>query len=176
MTERQRTIGVILLALTGATVLGACAGLDLGDWIRVQTPHAVQVQAGLPASLSLNEAEAEYRAWMASITDVGTRWQTSIERSREIRTQLSQLLLQVGDRAGPTLAGIPALAPVVPLLTLLGGWFLRRPGDVSRADMAREKEDSYNAGLKRGREAVYQGLSRVEGVVGGITAVARQEE
>ena len=56
------------------------------------------------------------------------------------------------DSVGPALAGVPVLAPALPLLTGLGGLFLRRPGDVTKDDLRKQKEASYNAGLSVGKE------------------------
>ncbi|MBX3435535.1 MAG: hypothetical protein KF847_19635 [Pirellulales bacterium] len=160
-TTRARVLGICIAALIAAAGLAACAGLDLGDYIRVQTPHAVQQASGIPATMTLNQAEGEYRAWHASISDAGARWKAAIERGHETRALVSQLTLQTLSDVGPTVAGLPVLGPALPLLTLLGGWFLRRPGDVSRADMAREKEASYNAGMRRSRDAVLDEIRRL---------------
>jgi len=60
---------LILLAL----VLASCAGLDLGDIVKVKTPNAIQQTTGLPSTLSLNEAEVEYQNWfnLTQTTGVG---------------------------------------------------------------------------------------------------------
>jgi len=136
------TIGIILLA----GILAGCAGFDLGDLVRVKTPHAIQQQTGLPTSVTLNEAETEYQAWYADVQRSGAQWKTNIERGNEVRALLSQISLSALDEVGPTLAGVPVLGPALPAVTGLLGLFL------GAGKLRKEKEASFNEGMKRARE------------------------
>lgn len=127
-------------------ILASCAGLDLGDIVHVKTPHTIQQQTGLPAKISLNEAETEYRVWFLNIQDAGTQWQTNIEKGNQIRGLLSQLTLNSLDELGPIIAGVPVLGASLPVLSGLVGIFLGVRGK------AKGKEKSYNAGLKKAEE------------------------
>lgn len=144
MKPAQLTYAFALLLLS--IILAAVAGCDLGDIVRVKTPIAIQQQVGLPAAVSLNEAEAEYRAWIQSAQRTGAQWKTSIERGNEVRGLLGQLTLSVLDSFGPTLAGVPVLGPSLPALTGLVGLFL------GAARLRREKEASFNKGLRTAGE------------------------
>lgn len=140
-------IGIYILGflLVGALFAG-CAGLDLGDIVHVKTPHTIQQQTGLPAKITLNEAEAEYRIWFRTIRDTGTQWQANIEKGNEIRGLLGQLTLNALDDLGPIIAGVPVLGASLPVLTGLIGIFLGTSGK------AKGKQDSYNAGIKKAKE------------------------
>ena len=131
--------------LMGA-LFASCAGLNLGDIVHVKTPHTIQQQTGLPAKITLNEAEAEYRVWFRNIQDTGTQWQANIARGNEIRGLLGQLTLNSLDELGPMIAGIPILGASLPVVTGLLGIFLGTRGKT------KGKEDSYNAGIKKAKE------------------------
>ena len=136
-------IAYVVVLFLIAIILAACAGADLGDVVRVKTPPAIQQQKGLASSTTLNEAQSEYQAWHEEVKRVGAQWKTNIEKGNEIRATLGQLTLSALDTAGPTLAGIPVLGPALPALTGLAGMF------IGGRRLRKEKEDSYNAGLKK---------------------------
>ncbi|MBX3364012.1 MAG: hypothetical protein KF866_04535 [Phycisphaeraceae bacterium] len=133
--------GLVMLTLA----LAACAGFDLGDVVKVRTPNAIQQTTGLPARVSLNEAEAEYRAWFENVQRTGAQWKASIERAGEIRGLLGQLTLSALDDVGPTLAGVPVVGPALPALTGIVGLF------IGSGRLRKEKEASFNKGLKEGK-------------------------
>lgn len=134
--------GFLLVSL----VLAACAGFDLGDVVRVNTPNTIQQTTGLPSALSLNEAEVEYQNWFNQVQTTGAQWRTHIERAREIRGLLGQLTLSALDSVGPTLGGVPVVGPALPALTGIVGLF------IGSARLRKEKEASFNKGLKEGSE------------------------
>lgn len=124
--------------------LAACAGLDLGEIVKVRTPNAIQQTRGLPRTTSLNEAQAEYQAWHDDVQRTGAQWKQSIDRGGEIRGLLGQLTLSALDEFGPTIGGIPIIGPALPAVTGLLGIFL----GVGR--LRKEKESSFNKGLSEG--------------------------
>lgn len=129
-----------------AAMLAACAGFDLGDLVKVRTPNEVQQWEGLPASVSLNDAEVQYEAWYQDVARVGAEWKARIERSSEIRGLLGQLTLGAMQDVGPTLAGVPVVGPALPAATGLIGLFL------GSGRLRREKEASFNKGLSEGEK------------------------
>ncbi|MEM8737240.1 MAG: hypothetical protein AAGG38_02015 [Planctomycetota bacterium] len=149
--KSKHIIYVTALALL-ASVIAACSGLDFGDVISVKTPQDVVETTGLPTKLSLNEAETEYQNYVEDFQRGAAQWKGNIEKQNQVRGVVNQFTLGVLDSVGPAIAGVPVLAPFVPLLTGLGGLVLKRPGDVSKDDLRKQKEDSYNAGLEVGKQ------------------------
>lgn len=154
---------VIVLAIVMAGLIAGATGCDLGDVIQARTPRGVQAATGLPESLSLNEAEKEFRLWYERVRQEGLEWRESIAQGREAQALVSQFLMTQLDSVGPTLAGVPVLGPALPLVAGLAGLFVRRPGDRPRQEvesmqmefastLQREKEASYNKGVEKGRE------------------------
>jgi len=133
---------LILLAL----VLASCAGLDLGDIVKVKTPNTIQQTTGLPSTMSLNEAEVEYQNWFGQTQTTGAQWKSNIEKAGEIRGLLGQLTLSALDSVGPTVAGLPVLGPALPALTGIVGLF------IGAGRLRKEKEASFNKGMQRVRE------------------------
>ncbi len=146
MTHRHYAYIFALVMIT--LTLGACSGFDLGDIVRVKTPNTIQQTKGLPSTVTLNEAEAEYRAWFEETQRVGSQWKSNIERAGEIRGIFSQLTLSTLDQVGPTVAGVPMLSPALPAMTGLVGLFL------GTGRLRKEKEASFNKGMKEGRVAL----------------------
>ncbi|MBX3580197.1 MAG: hypothetical protein KF723_23595 [Rhizobiaceae bacterium] len=135
-------VGLLFLAL----VLASCAGIDLGDLVKVKTPNAIQQTTGLRATLSLNEAEAEYQSWFNQTQATGAQWKSNIEKAGEVRGLLGQLTLSALDTVGPTVAGVPVLGPALPALTGIVGLF------IGSGRLRKEKEASFNKGLETGRD------------------------
>lgn len=145
--SKHKTLIVVVVALAVSLALAACAGFNLGDIIKVKTPVAIQQADGVSASLTLNEAEAEYRLWMDKTKAAGLEWKNRIASGNEIRNILGQLAMNGLNDVGPTIGGIPVLGPSIPLLTAGLGLFLGRSG------LTKHKEESFNAGLKKGAAA-----------------------
>lgn len=141
-TTRNIMYAAALLLLSLA--LASCAGLDLGDVVKVKTPNEIQQTRGLPRSTTLNEAEAEYQAWFDDVQRTGAQWKASIDRGGEIRGLLGQLTLSAVDAVGPTVAGFPLAGPALPAVTGLVGLF------IGASRLRKEKEASYNKGLENG--------------------------
>jgi hypothetical protein len=129
-----------------ALVLASCAGIDLGDLVKVKTPNAIQQTTGLRATLSLNEAEVEYQNWFNQTQATGAQWKGNIARAGEVRGLLGQLTLSALDTVGPTVAGVPVLGPALPALTGIVGLF------IGSGRLRKEKEASFNKGLETGRD------------------------
>lgn len=143
--------GALLLALImSALALAACAGFDFGDVVKVPTPAEIQQTTGAPSRLSLNEADAAYRAWLDDTQRAGVAWRNSIERGNEIRSMLGQLTMGALADVGPSVAGVPILSSVSLIAPALGAWFFgRRSGSADTERLYTEKIESYNTALKR---------------------------
>jgi ferric-dicitrate binding protein FerR (iron transport regulator) len=129
-----------------ALSLAACAGFDLGDIVKVRTPHDIRTSTGLPRTTSLNDAESHYRAWLENTQRNAADWKASIEQADQTRALLNQLTLSTLNDMGPTVAGLPVVGPALPALTGLAGLFL------GAGKLRKEKEASFNKGLEKARQ------------------------
>ena len=127
--------------------LASCAGLQIGDMIKTRIPHEIQKTTGLPSEISLNESISEYQAWHDDVQRSGAEWRANIDHSDEIRALINQLTLSAINEVGPAIGGIPVLGPALPMVTGLLGLFL------GQGRLRREKEASFNKGLKTGDSA-----------------------
>lgn len=150
---RTATITVaVLFTLAGLFV--ACT--DLRDHITVQ-PTPAPGSVGPPASttpsaepLTINEAKREVETVAADTA----RW---IEWRKIDIAKREQLVAFI---EGVAAGGLPALlgevgqyvGPFAPLLTLLGGYAIKRRNDVTADDYREGKQDSFNKGLEVGKK------------------------
>ena len=146
MTDKQKTIAWVIGLAALCSVVVACAGFDSGDIIRVKTPRPIQQQHGLKSTVSLNEAASEYEAWLEDVQRTGAEWRMNIEQGEEMRTMLHQLTLTGLDAVGPTVAGVPMLAPLLPFGAGIAGLLF------GQRRLRREKESSFKAGIREGTE------------------------
>lgn len=135
--------------LLAGIAIASVSGCDLYDVVQAKTPPGVQKTEGLPGKLSINDSRSEYEKWLnATQTDAAT-WRSNIESAEEIAGLFSNLTLSALDEAGPMIAGIPMGGALLPVIAGLVGVFLKRPGDVTQAQLRAEKEASFNSGLKK---------------------------
>lgn len=149
--SKTKMAGWIVVLLMLSASLAACAGLELGDLVRVRTPPDVQQLTGAPGYMTLNEAESAYQAWLADTQRIGATWKSNIERGNEVRGLLNQLTLSVLDEYGPMVAGFPVIGPLLPLVTGLGGLFL------GTNRLRKEKEASFRKGQEEAARIVKTG-------------------
>lgn len=143
MTDKSRFVVWVGLLVLIAGFMGACAGFDMGDLVRVETPVQVQREKGLPKSLTFNQAQTEYEQWLSGVQATGAQWKGDLEDADYIVGALSQLGLQQLNELGPTLAGVPVLGPSSTVLLGIAGYAF------GQRNKRKEKEKSYNAGLDK---------------------------
>ena len=137
------------IAIIGAVAAGILAlqGCDFDSLISTRTPDSVQRSHGLPAKQKLPQARDSYQLWHEEVRITGAQWRNSIEQSEQAAALIRSLALDGLAEVSPILG---ATGPVGVFGLGLLGLFLRRPGDVSKADfektLRKEKQDSYNKG------------------------------
>ena len=151
-TIQSKSFWLVAIIAVGLTaLLIGCKGIDLGDYVSVDTPAAIQQSHGLPASMTLNEAEIAYDTWFSETAINGTAWKGNVERSRDTVQLFNSLALNgIQELVGSEWAA------AIPGLTLLAGLFIRRPGDTSEADAAEREKASYNKGQRATVEVLEQ--------------------
>lgn len=134
----------------GGLLLLALQGCDLRSAITVEVPPAVGSVAGYEGTIKLAQADQVVSAWRGYVERNTQALEAAISDAEERYTALRSLT-ELGLQAASTAAApLPGGALILSGLSLLGGLFIPKPG--SQEQLRREKEDSYNAGLDRGRE------------------------
>lgn len=143
----SRTTLVFIVVLIGiSTALMACAGMDFGDLVQVETPVEIQRDKGYPKRMSLNQSKELFTADHEDFVRNFNTWRGSIESGDQLVGMLNQMSLQGLNELGPQVAGVPVLGPAFPFITGLAGFALQRVRTES------EKRKSYNKGLQVGAE------------------------
>lgn len=146
VTPKQVLTGLIIF-----TVTMAVTGCNLGDVLRTKVPPAVQKSESLPKSLTLNESQVEFERYLTNVELTSAQWTESIESSLALQSLLQDIAMTELSPERLALLGIPVGGPAALLLTFGIGTFLKRPGDISPKQVAKEKESSYNAGIDKAK-------------------------
>lgn len=127
-----------------AVVLGILClqGCDFAQWISVDAPPAVLEAVG-KTEMNLAQADAVWNQWTAHVESQSAAYKAAVDDANG-RYAYIQSLINVGLGASEAL--FPAGAVVLSALTGVGGLLLKRPQEDER--VRKEKQDSYNAGLK----------------------------
>jgi len=151
-------LGAVCVLLL-CTALGAC---QVEDFVRVDVPQGVAEAVGTDDTVSFSEATDAWEDWIAYVDRESKRFSKEIDKGAEIvgvLRSLGETGIAFGQEAAATIPGGAFLSTG---LALLGGTLLRRPGDAKREQ--KEKEDSYTAGLERGREIAEKAIEEARRV------------
>lgn len=140
-------IGIVGVILT----MSACSGTKMTDFIRYQNPKQVQKALNVPKTQTLTEAPMTIEQWELYVNQ-GTNELISNVEDAQALADFFQGVITGGLaqlEASASAAG-PLGGTIVAGLGVLGGLFLKRPGEEKRVQ--KEKEDSFNAGQRKARE------------------------
>ena len=130
----------------------AIQGCDLQKMIKFDVPRGVQKTVDVGEQESLASASVVFQQW-SNFVDMNSKQLSANIEDAEGRLRLINNLTSMGIGAlGDASSGIPGGAIMMSALSLLTGWFLKRPGEEKRVNV--EKEDSYNAGLEMAKELI----------------------
>lgn len=129
---------IIAFVLTGFIVATGMNGCQVTDFVKVNVPLPVQKATNSPPKVTLTDAPDVLEAYIAS----GDKFHSNMAKGYEWVGFLSALGT-TGFEMGKS--AIPGGALGLSLLSLAGGIFIKGPGT------AKEKNDSYNKGLKEGQ-------------------------
>lgn len=149
--QKNRKAAIMISAAVGflllASILSAC---QLEDLIQVDVPKPVSDAIQTEERVSVADSAEVWEEWVAWVDRQSSRLEAEIGQAQEraaVVRSLTDMSISLGQDAASTL---PGGAFISTGLALMGGLFLKRPGDKKREQM--EKEDSYTAGLEKGRE------------------------
>jgi hypothetical protein len=166
MNRTTIVVGAIILAAASATL----SGCDLGDILQVQTPSGIQQDTGLPGSMSLNEAEQEYRLELERQKTHMLAWRDNIEGSNTVRGIISQLALQQLNDLGPMVGGVPVVGPLLLGALPIAGLFVRRPGDKSGTEVEQLTRAEHASTWDEARRTLLDELRQAGALSGGKAA------
>jgi len=136
-------VGFLLLSAT----LQAC---QLQDMIKFEVPPKVAESIEVEGRVPVSKSEEVWQDWSDFVEKQNKRLEAAIGSASE-RLAIIESLTETGISLGQDAAStLPGGALISSGLALMGGLFLKRPGDKKRE---KEQTDaSYEAGLKKGRE------------------------
>ena len=143
----------------GAAVLivGSCLlvqGCDLQQMIKFDIPGGVQSAANLPEEESIANADYVWEQWEGWVNSNSEKLARNIEDSKSRIAMIENLTSMGVGALGEVSGTFPGGAVAFSGLSLLAGWFLKRPGE--NKAVAKEKESSYNAGIEKGKAIAEQ--------------------
>ena len=147
---KDNKTGLFVGGITVVLAIGMlfASGCSLGDMVHVKVPPGIQQSLAAPSQITLNDAEYTWNSWVQFVETNTERFQDSIDRSNFIWGTLSSAVNVGADAAQGPLSALPGGALLLTGLSLTTGLFLNKPGSVQK--MAKEKEKSFNAGMKAG--------------------------
>ena len=147
--KTNRTASIFILATVASLLLvSALSACNLQDMVRVKVPEGVQQAIHTDAKIPLSDANATWDEWTAWVERQSGRFSKEIEKGQEtasIITALTNTGISLGQEASSTLPGGAILGSG---LALLGGLFIRKPGDAKVVKEAKKKEELFSSGLK----------------------------
>jgi len=161
--SNPRAAWLIVAAISALAITSILSACQIQDFVQVDVPAGIQEAIELEPRISVSESGAAWDEWVAWVDRNSTRFSDEIDEGQE-RAGLIASLTQTGIALGQDAAStLPGGALISTALALMGGLFLKRPGD--KAKERAEAEKSYTAGLQKGREiasAVSQGLEAMK--------------
>jgi len=149
LKKNQKATALILSAVLVLLLASALAACQVEDFVRVDVPKGVADAVGTEQTVSFSEATLAWEDWIDYVEKESDRFSREIDRQAEtvsILRSLGETGIAFGQEAAATLPGGALLSTG---LALLGGVFLRRPGDAKKEQ--KEKEASFRKGLEEGK-------------------------
>lgn len=158
ITQAVKTNKIPTLCITLAAVVlllaSSLAGCNLQDMVNVRVPDGIQSAIGTNGKVPLSEADVKWAEWVAWVDRQSGEFSSQIDKGREtaaVITALTNTGIQFGTEASSTL---PGGALIGSGLALLGGLFIRKPGDKKAIKRAEAKEAVFSNGLNAVLDAV----------------------
>jgi len=139
---------IVSIIITFGIITTVLNGCNLESMVEVKVPPAVKTAINIPPNdfVSLEDADAAWTDWLAYVNSNTKKFESAIHTANERYAVIKQIT-DIGMASLNTAApGIPGGTVLLSVASLLGGLFLKRPGEDAR--VASEKEASYNKGME----------------------------
>ena len=148
LTENKGALTMFgLSALMVLTSVGV-SGCQLDQVIKVDVPKDVQEATSSEPKVALADSDLLWNEWTNYVEMNSAALRARIGDANEQYSLVASLTSMGLETAGTAAGTLPGGAFIVAGLTGLGGLFLKRPGTDKM--IQKEKEASYNKGLKMG--------------------------
>ena len=146
---------VIASGGAAVVVIGFCLavqGCDLQKMVKFDVPKGVQGIVETNEAEPLSNSIYVWDQWTNWVETNTNQLSVNIEDAKDRVSMISNLTSLGIGALQETSGQFPGGALLFSGLSLLTGWFLKRPGEEKR--VSTEKEDSYNAGLAKAKEII----------------------
>ena len=148
--KNPRAAWLIVAAITALAITSVLSACQIEDLVRVDVPAGIQNAIDLEPKISVAESGAAWEEWTAWVERNSTRFADEIDGGQKtagIIASLTSTGIAFGQDAASTL---PGGAFISTGLALMGGLFLKRPGDKAkqRAQTAAAFQDGMNQGQR----------------------------
>ena len=128
----------------------AASGCQVSDLIKVNVPSEVKEAVGVEGDVTLTDAPVVWEDWNQYVKKNTDRFESETKKSYELLgfiNTATDIAISSAEAAAPA---FPGGAIVFGLLAGTAGLFMKKPG--TDKVLAKEKEDSYNAGMKKAKD------------------------
>ena len=152
LNENKAAAALAAITVVAFAILGALQGCDVRSQLVVKAPSDMLATVDVDEPLTLDEAAVVWEDWTAWVQSRSKQYQRAVSDAEDRAARIEALLDLGLAAANEGAAQLPGGAFLVGGLSLLTGIFLKRPGTDKMT--AKEKENSYNAGLEEGKRLI----------------------
>ena len=139
----------IFIVFVVGTVLPGC----IGQIIDAPPPNGAESR-GISPDLKLDQSIRQYNAYVRQESAFMESWAANIQEAEDKAAQWAGVFSQLTSPEALAAYGLNPASGAITAALFGAGLFFRRPGDVPKEKLAKEKESSYNAGIDKAKEIV----------------------
>jgi hypothetical protein len=148
--DNKTALGLMVALVVFLGVSWQLWGCSADDFIKVQIPTPISQKLGVPPRVSLREARFVRVEWQDYSNRQTAQLDGRISRGEDKAAMLMAFTdFGIVQMEGAVTSAFPAGGAVASLLSLLIGLAFKRPGTDKM--VAKEKEDSFNAGYEKAK-------------------------
>lgn len=153
--QNSTASGLFAAALIAAIVMMGVQGCSIDRLVKHPVPKAMQAENGGEVKVSLADSPFLRERYLFTVQSTVAQFDTAAEDAA-LFAQILNSAVSLGVQELGTSA-LPGGTMLVGLLGMLGTLYLPKPG--TGAQIQKEKESSYNAGMKKVKELVESKVS-----------------
>ena len=148
--DNPRAAWFIVAAISALAITSVLTACQVQDLVKVDVPKGIQSAIDVDERISVSASDAAWAEWIAYVERNSAQFSDEIDRGNEtagIIASLTSTGIAFGQDAS---SALPGGALISTGLAMMGGLFLKRPGDKAkqRAQSAAAYQDGMNEGQK----------------------------